>query len=361
MVDINLFKEEEEEKEGREWETPREEEDTFGHEATEGMGGFDEDLPEQLPLDDEEILGDEEAVPEFEEPEEGGHYEDYEYGEGRERRGALWFWVFLGVVLVGAALYFFVFQPRRQAQVVEKTTSPEAGAAEEPVVEEEPTQETPASVPERVAAVVDSGTVGVSRSVSNLVQATKPVFENLSHQGQFGAILLEGDRFFVEYVSETPGVAQAMGHRIQTLLGGTGFTVSPEERHTTAGKVYYWGVISGELPEKASMEPGMISSGPKRFANPESFVEAIRGLVGQHRLAVRGTQVMSEVVEAGVRQKPVRIKIEGNKQGVLSFLESLRQFQGNYGLSKLLLVPSNYSNFKAEQVKLVLDFWVAVG
>ena len=70
---------------------------------------------------------------------------------------------------------------------------------------------------------------------------------------------------------------------------------------------------------------------------------------------------MADVVEGGVRQKPVRIKIEGNKQGVLSFLESLRQFQGNYGLSKLLLVPSNYSNFKAEQVKLVLDFWVTVG
>jgi len=364
MVDINLFKDDEDEKDWKP--TPGEGEELEGNRQEDLE--FEEDVWETPALGDEDILGDEETIPDFEEPGEIEEEEDYEFGDVKKKKTSVWLWFLMGIVLVCASLYLFVLQPRqigikRLTTYVTKKPSEAGKRVEE--IQERGLDRDAALVDSsgvdrsgQVAAMVDSDYSRAMGSVSTAVEASRAVFEDLTRHGQFGAVLLTGDRFFVEYVSETPGVAKAMGHRIQTLLGASGFKVSPEERHRTAGRIHYWGVVSGELPQKAR---GAARTPVQRFATAESFIEGIKGFVLQHRLTVRGLQKLSESSEEGTRQTCIRVKVEGSKTHALDFLESLKGFQGNYGLAKLLLVPSNYSDFKANQVKLVLDFLVSVG
>jgi len=357
MVDINLFKEDDEEKDREA--TPGEGEKLGGHREEELGAG--EDIWETSPLDDEDLFDEEEAVPDFEEPDEGEQEEDYEFGDIKKKKTSPLLWLLLGVVLIAAALYLFVLQPRQIGikRLTTRVTQKPSEEIQERGVDQGPALGDSSDVvrPGQVATMVVTDPSKVMGSVANAVDAARGVFNDLTQHNQFGAVLLTGDRFFVEYVSETPGVAKAMGHRIQTLLGVSGFQVSPEERHRTAGRIHYWGVVSGELSKRSS---GMARSSAQRFATTDSFIGGIKGLVSQHQLTNRGVQKLSEVSEKGTRQISIRVRIEGDRTRALNFLESLKGFQGNYGLAKLLLVPSSYSDFRANQVKLVLDFLLFV-
>jgi hypothetical protein len=358
MVDINLFKDDEEEKE---WKPTPGEGEELGGEPKEDLG-LDGNVSESSLLDDEGLLGDEEPIPDFGEPEEKEKEEDYEFGEVKEKKTPVWFWAFLGIVVVGVFLYLFVYLP--QQNKTKRAASPEV---RRPALTDRLKQESQARG--QITSAVDSGTasqpssiqrrVGAAgvRSVDVFVEATKVIFANLTQEGQLGTIILDGDRFHVGYVSETPNVSQAMGHRIKTLLGASEFRVSPEDRHRTGGRVHYWGVVSGVLPQKSL---GLVQTSTKTFATADSFIEGMKGLVQQHRLALQQTEKYSERSEKGIRHVPVRLKIEGSKTQTLTFLDALKGFQGNYNLAKLTLAPVVISDFQANQVKLVLEFQIAV-
>ena len=368
MVDINLFKEEDEE----EWKSPPDE----GGEDVEGVLGEDLDLggeetgAESPSFEDDKFLSDEDAIPDFEEPEERELEEDYEYGDNRVRGAPVWLWAFLGVVVVAAAFYLFYYQPRQKAksqlQTVRVMRSPAdslAPGAQRPADQTVVTAEDSSTTlgDQRTGGTAVTGemvSTDVPNSTVRFVSAATAVFDNLSSQGQLGTIVFEGGKFHVGYVSSTPGVAQTMGQQVQRLIGASAVQVSPEDRHSTAGKIQYWGVVSGNLPAGRTAAP---STSATRFNSADSFVAGIRGLGTQNRMTFQQTEKFSIQSEGGRRKAPVRMKIEGAKTNAINFLNALKGFQGNYDLMKLTIAPVNISDYTASQVKLVLDFVVWIG
>ena len=369
MVDINLFKEDDEEKE--DWETTSGEGEELDDELKEEESGSEGDIQEPVSLEEDLLDNDEEAIPDIQELQDKEQEEDYEFGVDREKKTPVWLWVFLGIVVVGVLAYLFVIQPR-QARMKQATQQ----SSERQLTAETRTQEiqenesgqgvvADSEVGSQVDSAVSTPSVDLTDrvtlmevgSVSAFVDAAGVVFENLTREGQLGTIVLEGNQFHVGYVSETPNVANAMGHRIRTLLGASSIQTSPEDRHRTGGRIRYWGVISGKLPQKTR---GTNQTAVKPFATTESFLEGIQRLVRQHQLSIKQTEKFAERTEEGVRRIPVRLKIEGSKRQVISFLGSLKGYQGNYGLEKLTLAPVSISDFYASQVKIVLDFIVYI-
>jgi len=367
MVDINLFKEEEEE----EWKPDSEGGESLNDDLGDDLN-LGDDIEEPSPLDDEKLLGDEEAIPDFEEPDEAELEEDYEYGEGTARKAPIWLWAILGVVIVAAAFYLFWYQPRQK----KKAASPSVTLLRQPQSDSlataaQRTGGTTTSADEDTLAggteadrepppPIATGTIpaGVPGSTIRYVDAAKPVFENLSSQGQLGTIILEGNRFHVGYVSANPGLSQTIGQRIQRMIGASAIKVSPEDRHRTAGKVQYWGVISGDLPQRNYPE---IQTSAQRFASVDRFVQGMRGLVQQSGLTLQESETFSARSEGGIRKTPIRVKVEGKNANAVSFLDVLKGFQGAYDLTKLTIAPVDISDFQASQVKLALDFSVWTG
>lgn len=369
MVDINLFKEDEEE----EWKpNPDEEGEDLEGEISDNLD-FDEEVVEEepveeepSPLDDEDFLGDDEAIPDFDDDqEEKDLEEDYEYGEGSKKSTPIWLWIVLGVVVVVAALYIFWFMPRQNQQVspgVSLMTPPVADSTRTAVSQPEtedvkadtgqsqdvtPPVETPAT------QTTTQSSSGAPASVSRFVTSALPVFEFLANQNQMGTIILEGDRFHVGYVSATQGVAQTIGRRIQGLIGATSFKTSPEDRHRTAGKIQYWGVVSGDLPKQTSSSQGSQT----RFSNADQFIQSISALIRQNQLNIRQTQKFNVRGQTA----PVRLKIEGARNNMVGLLNRLKGFQGRYELTKITISPVTITDFSANQVKLVLDFSIPIG
>lgn len=362
MVDINLFKDDEEEKD---WKPNPEDEDQLGGALDEEDLGFGDDASEPSSLDEEGLL-DEEVIPEFEEPDEEDAEGDYEFGEVRERKTPVWLWAFLGVVVIGVFVYLFVIQPRMRIRRTQLASEQSQGVAQSP--DTSPGAQDMTVVPEDTGAVdspstaagrFDRTVVDVSTSlttpVATFVDASKMVYEDLSTLGQFGTVIIMGDRFFVEYVSETANVSKAMGDKIRTLLGASDYIASPEERYLRGGSIRYSGVISGELPQ-ASRRP--VSVQGSRFDSIDSFIEVMKDLTQKNRLTTSDISKFTGTAEDGDRAF-VRMKIEGTKAQTLPFLDALKVLQGNYGMSKLTLTTANYSDFRADQVKLVLELWVS--
>jgi acylphosphatase len=348
MVDINLFKNDGEEgKEEKEWDSESSEGDDFENAMKDDLG-FDDDLSGQDTFDEGGLLDEEEPLPDFDEPEgEDQHGKDYEFGEVKEKKSSLWLWILMGVIVVAVVLYVFFIQPKQIAKstkVVHPVKPPVMTSKTAPPKAEDTTaQDQEKTVP--VAA--QSGTVPVAGAVSTVVayvNASKAIFDDLATKAQFGAILLNGNQFLIEYVSETPGVAEQMGYRIKTLLGVSEYKVSPEDRHRTGGKISYWGIVSGQL---SLTETGQV--GPKTFASTQSFIQSIDALAKRHGLAA----IVTKPVDA-----KVTIKMEGSSSNIMQFLQSMKRLQGNYKLEKLFMNSLDYSDFQGSELKLILDFQI---
>jgi hypothetical protein len=201
-----------------------------------------------------------------------------------------------------------------------------------------------------------AGTAGAAAAgsgrVAKYAAATKAVLADLGRDGQFVALLLKGDRFFVEYGSAARGSAADMGRRIQGLMGASAYLASPEERHTVAGTAKYFGLISGSLPGAAAG-----GAGAEKFT-ADQFVARLNALLDQSKLANRKIQKVTEFPLNGKPQTPIRLRAEGGRGECEAFLESLKTVKGNAELVKLLVVPQEMSDMQAGRLKMVVDFSV---
>lgn len=351
MVDINLFKngsgEGEEEKE---WDDSSSESDEFEDDLKNGLG-FDDDLSAQDTFDESGLLDDEEPLPDFDESEQDGNLDNsYEFGEVKEKKSSLWLWILMGIIVITVVLYVFYIQPKqisktfkvvqpvRPPVITPRTTTSEPKKAAEKV-EEKPAPTTTSA---------DSSTKTPLAPVVVYANASKTVFDDLSSKAQFGGILFSGNQFLITYVSETPNVADAMGSRIKNLLQVPEYKVSPEDRNRISGKDYYWGIISGQLQK---MDDESYQMEPKKFANTESFIDHINSLTGKHDLKTMETKAL---------HSKATIRVQGSKDKIFLFLQSLRNVQGNFKLTKLFMTPLNQSDFTGSEIKLILDFYVYV-
>ncbi len=367
MVDINLFDEEEEKsgKKEKDWDSTLGNSEGHKSDSLKDELNLDDDLGGPSALGDAALLG-EDVVPELEEPEAKGQEEDYGYGNIKKKKTPAYQYILLVVLLVAAAavLYFSIFSKGGGKAKSVKTVPQKTLANQSP--SQKQTEMSPGTTRR---GSVRSGTVKMSAdsnkfllsaggASSSLIDVARSVFNELSKQKQFGALLLDGDRFAVEYVSTTPGLSQQLGKRIQQLLGFSDFKTSPEERHRMDGKVTYWGVISGILMKKPMT--GMLPSSTK-FSSPDQFVDQMKNLARQNRLTctVDKKQLITGISDN--RQTGFRLRVEGDHIQTLAWLDQLKKFQPTCNIRTLFLVPMDYFDNQANKVKLVLDLSVSFG
>lgn len=396
MVDINLFKDEDDDELERK---PDEEmdmslDDLESELSDTGLSDsdlsdddlVDEDLGDTLDFeeddladfDDKSFAGKEDAgggadllddefgaLPEDEAEEETVDESDYNYGDGRKKKTPVWVWALFGLFVVAAFLYLFVLQPAsRGIKTVSVTPQPAQTSRPALPVPADTAGGGQAEAADSVAAAGIRPETDLEKTASDMTapeaagsktayaNSTVKVLADLSAAGQFGAVLLSGDNFAaVQYVSASPGAAEAMGNKIKQLLGATSVKTSPEERHRTDGKVYYYGVVSGTLPSG-----GPDAAGRAGNQSYDAFSREIKNMIRQHGLKLTDIQKLHEKTTDQTQQTDVRIKIEGSKAAVTAFLPGMSRLPGNVYITKLFLTPSGYTDFKAGQLKLVLEF-----
>ena len=356
MVDIDLFKDEGEDKD---WESSPEGSDDFGDELKDDLD-LGEDFQDSSALEPEGILDDEEAIPDFEEPDESEDYDDYEYGEVKDKKTSPILYVILGVVIVFAAAYFLGLIPGFKPPGKTITSRPVDTIRKPPslVVEDTTRIETTTQLPPDQESSADQRTTPLKMTKSGerhavLVNSCQSILNNLTQNGQFGTLMIDGNRFSVQYVSETPGMSQAMSEKIKGLLGATNIKVSSEDSQRSQGKRVYFGVVSGELPVGAMSAAG---AGKTNFLSLDQFNNQIKSIANQYGLSI--LKIDKLAAHNGGRQQAVQIKIEGSKNQALTFLSSLNTIQSKFEIDKLLLVPAEYTDYNASRLKVVLDILV---
>ena len=372
MVDINLFKEGEEE---MEWESsgdmddqPSTDDESAGIPEDPsknldddfGDDDFDfdqEDFDEADSLDDDSFLDDHEDEDGLEplKDEDEFEEEDYDFGDSTEKKFSVWLILVLGLVVILAAVYFLWYQPKMKKIKQPIVTSSKAvtpRTAQQPVQKDtSATQtaqgdtvktETPPVVSQQISAA------SASNNTKILVQPIKTVVQNLSNTGQFGSVIVTGNRFFVEYVSDSPNVSEAMAHKIRTLLNVSDVKKSPEEKYTRGGKVRYSGVISGVIPGAPEMSK---PTGNVHYSSKNDFINQMKQLAQQYGLVYKSAKTLDSE-----KDLIVQMKVEGNQNKAIQFLDGLAGKSGNHAVSKVLMVPKEYSDFNASNVRVVIDF-----
>lgn len=368
MVDINLFKEGEDEE--MDWEssddqemeapsgqTPETEPEDFGSDDFD----FDSDeMEEPDSFDDDSFLDDQDGEPAIDQhPEEDAfNEEDYDFGDAKEKKVPIWLIIILGLVVILAATYFLWYQPKMKSG---KQIS-HAAQVQRPEVVTPPVSQTDSSGVEvagqdSVAATlpVEKAVVPVASGSSNatqkLIQPMKQVVQNLGSINQFGSVIVTGNRFFVEYVSDSPNASSAMAQRIQNLLGVATVKKSPEEKYTRGGRIKYSGVISGQFDDATLMKP----TGSSQYGSKDAFIQQMKNIAKQSGLVFKSGKTLDSP-SSEPKEVTIEIKIEGAQKNAIQFLDSVVAASDHYNISKVLMVPKEYSDFSASQVRVVVDF-----
>jgi len=382
MVDIDLFKDDNEE---NDW---KESSDQSGGDLGDDLGGdaadefnFDDEFGEGESLDTEGIMDGEEAIPEFDESEESDAFDDYEYGDVKEKKTSPFIWVLLGIVIVFVGVYIFVIDPsmnpfqqkkpatstvqqrrpttltRRPTTVPPSTGTVDTAAARPSTVAGTPGTSTttpPAGdTSVRQPAVTTAGSQQQVSGTKNavLVNNSISVLNELSASAQFGTLMMEHDRFLVQYVSNQANVGQAMTNEIKALLNGANMKVSPEDRQTLNGRIRYSGVVSGTLPAESTGTPNR----GQPIADPGTFENQLKALAVQQQMSSPAIERFSAQTKDNMKTQALRFKTEGSKVQAIRFLNQLKAMTGRFDMDKLLIVPQPYSDSEASQIKLVLD------
>ena len=371
MVDINLFKEGEEE---MEWESSGDMDDQPSNDDV--SAGIPEDPSKNLDddfgddfdfdqeefdeadsLDDDSFLDDHDGEGELEplKDEDEFEEEDYDFGDSKEKKVSVWLILVLGLVVILAAVYFLWYQPKMKKikqPVVTSSRTVAPRTAQSPVQKDTTATETVGgdTVQAETPPVVTQQTAiaGTSNNTRILVQPIKTVVQNLSNTGQFGSVIVTGNRFFVEYVSDSPNVSDAMAYKIKTLLNVSDVKKSPEEKYNRGGKVRYSGVISGVIPgAPETLKP----IGSARYSSKNDFINQMKQLAQQYGMVYKSAKTLDSE-----KDLIVQMKVEGNQSKAIQFLDALGGKSGNYAVSKVLMVPKEYSDFNASTVRVVIDF-----
>jgi len=361
MVDINLFKDEESDEQEL-TPAPDNTEDSL-----DGLDDFDFDEPLNefdsgdldVSLEEDTELLEDEGVPDLDGEVELEPEHDFDYGEAPAKGTPLWVWGALAGIMALVFLWFFVIQPKlrqpspSQARLVNSPVTTPVKALPDTTqkivpVEKDSVKTAPVS---QAAVTVKAEGLG---AVPVYTAAVGKIIENFTGSGQFAGIFLSGEGFFaVEYVSRSKGVGPSMAHRVKTLLGVEQVKVSPEDGHRIAGKNYYLGVISGTLP--AAGDQSQTGTGSD-YASGMAFERAVKQLAAQHQQRVTGFEKLGDHAGANKRQSDYRIKLQGARSKLAPLLEGLKTLGGNAYVVKMNLAPSNYTDFKAQSVKLTLEY-----
>jgi hypothetical protein len=360
MVDINLFDDEEEKdsKRDKDWDSSAPKQDSKRGDSFKDDLNLD-DLGSPASLGDQTLLDDEDVVPELEDMgSTKGDAGDSVRSDSKKKKTPALTYILLVLMLglLAVLLYFRVFakkgggfQPGKQAKKPSITyQSPDL---------KQPGSKSGKTLP--VSASRDSSRIGgfISGSAAGTMDVAKMIYSDLAKQDQFGAVLLDGDRFYVEYISNVPGSSSQIGKRIVSLLGIKDHKASPEERHLMEGKNTYWGVISGLCAKKTSISSKTESS----WKSSDLFIDQVKTLARQNSLPLMDVKKLSRAGATIGGEERFRMRIQCSRTQMMTWLDQLKKIQPSYAIQTLFLVSTDYFDPRMDNVKLVLDISINIG
>ncbi len=376
MVDINLFKDEDEENQ-----IPSDEgNDDLSGDDIDSDDAFNLDelddleetgsLADEVDFDDSGLLENEE-IPDFDETQDEKTEENYDFGAAKQKKGSLLIWILLAIIVISAFVYVFWLMPGKtiKSPVVPRAdiAVPDTGKAGSSLMQS-PVTETADSLGIQVDEKPDIieiedtedlrpapavGPAAGTGTVESYSRISNAILTELTKSNQLSALLITGNRFFaVEYASETPNVANQMAHRIQAIANAKNVKSSPEERRVTAGRARYYGVISGELNQTETV------NGRTAIQTVSQFQVMLRQQLQQNNFKNINITVFGERTAEGKIFQDVLVKTEGQQDRLNPLLNSLSGSGANVHIHKLMAMPSNNTDYSARQIKISLEFRV---
>jgi len=418
MVDINLFKDddEEEKNEGRGKKEKNEKEDS--HKEEESLGG---NFDEELSFDDEEKLGgdfdenqdmdlnlddefgeeldeesepdldkdldkelddvsslddedfddfeNEEEIPDLEEPAADVEDKDYSFGEVKKKGPSPFLLVLLGIVVIVALGYVFVYKPKVDSLKELQSNIPEKPNVQELMEQQrkdlaaqkkDTTGGAGVAAPGSEKQTVKPGettekvrTAAANIQPTELAKNTGSLVNYFSQNNCLGTIIIDikNKYFRAGYASLQPDVSDKMAEKIKTIFNTGKYEMSPEDGYRTNGERRYWGVISGELPATVISQ----SASPKNFNSAQSFEQWLKRTAQNNSLLFKESETFPANTESGETIIPVRVKVEGNSKNLITYLTVLLRNSGKYNVDKMIITPATINDFKGETIKFVID------
>jgi hypothetical protein len=328
-----------------------------GEDSIDEALGFDEEFSKEQDLEPDDLM--EEEFTELDDEAELDS-DDYDYGGGGHKQitPIIWVIVFLAVLVIAFVFYrdpiIALFSSKTNLTNRTKMTQ-----TTPPKTQITPGSQTAGSSGAAVPADTSArSSAAAMQSVAvPLLNVSVRLFDELSGKGQFNMMMVDNDRFAVEYVTDVKGSSESFAQRVKTLVNATALIASPEDAHSVNGKMVYFGVISGKL------DPDMMKrkySGPV-FSDETRFINAIKSQIQQFGLKESGYLKRSSKQEGSQTKSNYEFIIEGDRIKTITFLKSLNSVQGAWEPVKIRLSPVNLNDFSAQQVKLVLDLAAFTG
>jgi hypothetical protein len=326
-----------------------------GEDSIDEALGFDEEFTEDQGLEPDDLM--DEEFTELDD-EAGLDTDDYDYGGGGHKQVTplLWIIVFLAIIVIAFVFYrdpiVALFTSKANlAKKIKTTQTTELQGQKTPQSQTGPGG--PAALPDSFA----QSTAAMQSGASLLLRVSAGLFEDLSSKGQFNMMMVDNDRFAVEYVANVKGTAESFSQHIKTLVNATSVVASPEDAHSVNGKTVYFGVISGKL-DPAVMKRKYSGSA---FSSEDGFINAVKSQIQQYGLKESGYKKRSARQEGSQTKNNYEFIVEGERVKAIAFLKSLNTLQGAWEPVKIRLSPLNLNDFSAMQVKLVLDLAAITG
>jgi len=339
---------------------------------------FDKELGDESSLDDDEFLddelGDEEEIPDFEEKKEKAEDEDYSFGEVKKKGVSPFLLILLGIVVVVALGYQFVYKPKLESLKELQNSIPEKPDIQK-LIEQQRKQlsasKKDSTSSDRVALsdsvkkptkkdliTKETITTGTNIEPTVLAKNTGSLIEYLSQNNCLGTVIIDTkDKFFrAGYASLKPNVANEIATRIKSIFNIEKYDMSPEDSYKTNGRVRYWGVISGELSDKVNKQ----AASTKNFNSAQSFKQWLEQSSQNYSLSFKEGEIFPTKSESGKTIIPIRIKVEGDRKNLINYLTLLMQKRGNYSIDKMIITPVNITDFKGEMIKFVINLTLII-
>lgn len=230
-------------------------------------------------------------------------------------------------------------QPDIPVQPVSPSPQPQLPAASAP-----PPQKPERSTVDPVAARFVISSREAIQSVTNLLSSVPSDLSTtlLSYTGQ---------RVRIEFVARTASSVTNFTNRLNQVWGTGSFAVVSQSQVDANGGFLEKVLVSGRVTNPASTS----ANGSVRFLNLAQARDWLNKTAQQYGISVRELRTQSGTFVGGYQKIPMLARVLGSQSAIVGFLQEISNQSVNMELIKILLVSPDMVNFSDDNLILVLN------
>lgn len=308
--------------------------------------------------------------------------------------------IFAVIVLLGGAIYFFMFKDDGATEQVDiptfipesediaETTPPEEDFTSQPPVEEDaesepdlaqgqqqpqstfepptpteteqaptepPKSTTPPPAPRttRTESPTPTSTQFLSSSKS-AVQSVTNLMTSVPSNLNTTLLSYAGQRLRIEFVANTSAEANDFTDRLSQYFGSGNFTVLSESQVATNGRSVEKVLVSGR-----TATDGRVSGNERiEFLTLQQAKDWINSSARQNGLDVRQVNSQPDFYTSGYQKTPILARLYGSQSSLVAFLEAMAAKNMNVELTKILLVSPDMATYSDDNLVMVLNMFL---